>query len=61
MGIAIRNVGPAFSNAFGKAPGYGDVSLEKSGKVQAKAKVAFAAETPLGTSVGGSSEICTAS
>src|SRR6516162_8375925 len=53
MGIAIRNVGPAFSNAFGKAPGYGDVALEKPGKVQARAKVAFAAETPLGTAVGG--------
>jgi hypothetical protein len=37
----------------GKAPGYGDVALEKPGKVQARAKVAFAAETPLGTAVGG--------
>jgi hypothetical protein len=37
----------------GKAPGYGDVALAKPGSVVVKAKVAFAAETPLGTSVGG--------
>jgi hypothetical protein len=36
-----------------KAPGYGDVALDGPGKVMVKAKVAFAAETPLGTSVGG--------
>jgi hypothetical protein len=35
------------------APGYGDVALEKPGTVTARAKVAFAAEMPLGTSVGG--------
>jgi hypothetical protein len=37
----------------GKAPGYGDVALEQPGKVTAKAKVAFAATMPLGTSAGG--------
>src|SRR5207249_3032819 len=37
----------------GKSPGYGDVSLDEPGKVKAKAKVAFASETPLGTSKGG--------
>jgi hypothetical protein len=37
----------------GKAPGYGDVALEKPGKVAVQAKVAFASEMPLGTSVGG--------
>jgi len=37
----------------GKAPGYEDVALEKPGTVTARAKVAFAAETPLGTSNGG--------
>src|SRR5260370_41611322 len=37
----------------GKAPGYGDVALEQPGKVTAKAKVAFAAQLPLGTSNGG--------
>jgi hypothetical protein len=36
-----------------KAPGYGDVSLDRLGPVHVKAKVAFAAETPLGTSSGG--------
>jgi hypothetical protein len=36
----------------GKAPGYGDVTLDKPGTVAVKAKVAFAAEAPLGTSVG---------
>jgi hypothetical protein len=38
----------------GKAPGYGDVALDQPGKVTAKAKVAFAANLPLGTAVGGS-------
>lgn len=38
----------------GKAPGYGDVALERPGKVTAWAKVAFAATMPLGTAVGGS-------
>jgi hypothetical protein len=37
----------------GKAPGYGDVAHEEAGKVTARAKVAFAAEMPLGTSKGG--------
>jgi hypothetical protein len=37
-----------------KAPGFGDVTLDKPAKLAAKAKVAFAAEMPLGTSVGGS-------
>jgi hypothetical protein len=37
----------------GKSPGYGDVKLERPGKVTARAKVAFAANMPLGTSVGG--------
>jgi hypothetical protein len=37
----------------GKAPGYGDVTLEKPGTVTVKARVAFAAEMPLGTSNGG--------
>jgi hypothetical protein len=36
-----------------KAPGYGEVNLEKPATVTAKAKIAFAAEIPLGTSVGG--------
>jgi hypothetical protein len=36
----------------GKAPGYEDVKLDKPGKVAVKAKVAFAANAPLGTSVG---------
>ncbi len=38
----------------GKAPGYGDVTLDKPGAVAVRAKVAFAAEAPLGTSVGAS-------
>lgn len=37
-----------------QAPGFGDVALAKPGPVTVKAKVAFAAETPLGTSNGGS-------
>ncbi len=37
----------------GKAPGYGNVALEKPAKVSVKAKVAFAAEPILGTAVGG--------
>jgi hypothetical protein len=37
----------------GKAPGYADVVLDKPGTVAVKAKVAFAADMPLGTSVGG--------
>jgi hypothetical protein len=37
----------------GKAPGYEDVALEKPGPVAIKAKVAFAADMPLGTSNGG--------
>src|SRR5262249_52754025 len=37
----------------GKAPGYEDVPLDQSGKVTAKAKVAFASEMPLGTAKGG--------
>jgi hypothetical protein len=37
----------------GTAPGYGDVTLDAPGAVPVKAKVAFAAETPLGTAVGG--------
>src|SRR5439155_19425768 len=37
----------------GKAPGYGDVTLDEAGKVTAKAKVAFGSATPLGTSKGG--------
>jgi hypothetical protein len=37
----------------GKAPGFGDVALDQAGKVAVKAKVAFAADMPLGTSVGG--------
>jgi hypothetical protein len=36
-----------------KGPGYGDVALDSPGTVTAKAKVAFASETPLGTSNGG--------
>ncbi|HEY1859577.1 MAG TPA: CehA/McbA family metallohydrolase, partial [Gemmataceae bacterium] len=36
----------------GKAPGFGDVELKKPGEVKIKAKVAFAATTPLGTSIG---------
>jgi hypothetical protein len=38
----------------GNAPGYGDVTLDKPGRVTAKAKVAFPAAMPLGTSNGGS-------
>jgi hypothetical protein len=38
-----------------KAPGFGDVTLDEAGPVAVKAKVAFAAEMPLGTSIGGSS------
>jgi hypothetical protein len=38
----------------GKAPGYGDLAFDKPDKVTAKAKVAFASQTPLGTSNGGS-------
>ena len=34
----------------GQAPGHDDVALARKGRVTAKAKVAFAAETPLGTS-----------
>jgi hypothetical protein len=37
----------------GKAPGYADVTLDKPGSVTARAKVAFAADMPLGTSNGG--------
>jgi hypothetical protein len=37
----------------GKAPGYGDVTLAQPGKALVRAKVAFAANMPLGTSVGG--------
>jgi outer membrane murein-binding lipoprotein Lpp len=37
----------------GKAPGFGDVNLDQPGHVTAKAKVAFASQTPLGTSSGG--------
>jgi hypothetical protein len=37
----------------GKSPGYGDVDLAGPGKVAVKAKVAFAADVPLGTAVGG--------
>jgi hypothetical protein len=36
----------------GKAPGYEDVTLDKPGPVSVRAKVAFAADMPLGTSVG---------
>jgi hypothetical protein len=36
-----------------RAPGFGDVTLDKPGTVTAKAKVAFAADMPLGTAVGG--------
>jgi hypothetical protein len=36
-----------------KAPGYEDVMLDAPGTVTANAKVAFASETPLGTSSGG--------
>jgi hypothetical protein len=36
-----------------KAPGYADVVLDKPGTVTVKAKLAFAAETPLGTAKGG--------
>src|SRR5262249_30058379 len=35
------------------APGYADVVLDKPGTVTVKAKVAFAAEMPLGTAKGG--------
>jgi hypothetical protein len=41
----------------GKAPGYGDVTLDQPGKVTAHAKVAFAANMPLGTSKGGNAPI----
>lgn len=37
----------------GKAPGTDDVKLDQSGMVTVKAKVAFAAETPLGVAYGG--------
>ncbi|MBV9126065.1 MAG: CehA/McbA family metallohydrolase [Planctomycetes bacterium] len=37
----------------GKAPGHGDVSLDKPGRITVRAKVAFAAEVPLGTATGG--------
>jgi len=37
----------------GKAPGYGNVDLDKPATVMARAKVAFASETPLGTAKGG--------
>jgi hypothetical protein len=37
----------------GKAPGHADVNLAKAGTVTARARVAFGAEMPLGTSVGG--------
>jgi hypothetical protein len=37
----------------GKAPGYGDVSLEQPARVAVKTRVAFAADMPLGTSNGG--------
>jgi hypothetical protein len=37
----------------GKAPGYGEVNLERPGNVTARAKVAFAANMPLGTAKGG--------
>jgi hypothetical protein len=37
----------------GSAPGYDDVALPTPGKVTVKAKVAFAADMPLGTAVGG--------
>jgi hypothetical protein len=51
-------VSDGYAHAFefavnGKAPGYGDVLLAGPGKVTAKAKVAFASETPLGTAKGG--------
>jgi hypothetical protein len=36
-----------------KAPGYATVTLDQAGTVAVKAKLAFAADTPLGTSVGG--------
>ncbi len=35
-----------------KKPGFEDVLLEKSGKIQVSAKVSFAADLPLGTAVG---------
>lgn len=38
----------------GKSPGFGDVNLDRPGKVTARAKVAFASEMPLGTSIGAS-------
>ena len=38
----------------GKAPGSGDVALDKPGPVTVKAKVAFASALPLGTSIGAS-------
>jgi hypothetical protein len=37
----------------GTAPGFGDVKLDNPGKVAVKATVAFAAELPLDTAVGG--------
>jgi hypothetical protein len=41
----------------GQAPGYGDVALDQAGKVTAKAKVAFAAKMPLGTSAGATAPV----
>jgi hypothetical protein len=41
----------------GQAPGYGDVALDQPGKVTAKAKVAFAAKMPLGTSAGATAPV----
>src|SRR5262249_34246502 len=37
----------------GRAPGYGDLNLDKPGQVTVKAQGAFAKATPLGTSNGG--------
>src|SRR5207244_884511 len=37
----------------GQSPGYDDIHLDKPRKVTAKAKVAFASETPLPTAFGG--------
>jgi hypothetical protein len=37
-----------------KAPGFGEVSLDKPGPVTFKAQVAFAADMPLGTAIGAS-------
>jgi hypothetical protein len=56
QGRSYVSDGYAHAVAFsveGKAPGYGDVALEKPGQVTAKARVAFASEMPLGTSNGG--------